>query len=174
MNAHAEWPREVLVRVHASTVTQGDRRLRAADLPGIMGPLGRLMSGVFAPRHPVGGTSFAGSVVAVGAQVSHLQVGDDVFGMAMHGAYAEYLAVPVDAALAKMPANTGYAEAAAIPYGAGTALYFLRDLAKLRGGERVLIMGASGGGRAHGGSDRQALRCPRYRSLFPRCCTGST
>lgn len=138
-------PREVLIQVHASSVTQGDRRLRAADFPGIMGPLGRLMSGVFTPRHQVGGTAFAGRVVEAGAQVSHLQAGDDVFGMAMHGAYAEYLTLSADAPVAKMPANIGYGEAAAIPYGAGTALYFLRDLARLSGGERVLVIGASGG-----------------------------
>lgn len=136
---------EVLVEVHASSVTQGDRRLRAADFPGIMGPLGRLMTGVFAPRHAVGGSTFAGKVIALGAGVDHLHVGQDVFGVVMHGAYAEYLAVPVDGPLGVMPANVSYAEAAAIPYGAGTALHFLRDLAKLQAGERVLIIGASGG-----------------------------
>lgn len=137
--------RQVLVEVHASTVTQGDRRMRAADFPGITGPLGRLMTGLFAPRHPVGGSTFAGRVVAIGADVTQLQVGDDVFGMAMHGAYAQYLAVSVDGAVGVMPANVSYAEAAAIPYGAGTALHFLRDLAALRAGERVLILGAAGG-----------------------------
>ena len=138
-------PGQVLIQVHASSVTQGDRRLRAADFPGIMGPLGRLMTGVFRPRQQVGGSTFAGRVVEVGAGVDHMQVGDDVFGTTMHGAYAEYLAVSVDGALGKMPSNVSYREAAAIPYGAGTALHFLRDLAKLRSGERVLIVGASGG-----------------------------
>lgn len=137
--------REVLVQVHASSVTQGDRRLRAADFPGIMGPLGRLMTGLLSPRHRVGGSTFAGRVVALGADVTELRVGDDVFGVAMHGAYAEYLAVSVDGAMGAMPANVSYAEAAAIPYGAGTALHFLRDLAELRAGERVLILGAAGG-----------------------------
>lgn len=136
---------EVLIQVHASTVTEGDRRLRAADFPGLSAVLGRLVTGVRSPRQPVGGSTFAGRVVEVGAGVSHLEPGDDVFGTTMHGAYAEYLTMPVRGALARMPRNVSYAEAAAIPYGAGTALYFLRDLARLQAGERVLVVGASGG-----------------------------
>tara|TARA_R110002096_G_scaffold401386_1_gene598202 strand:+ start:3452 stop:4522 length:1071 start_codon:yes stop_codon:yes gene_type:complete len=138
-------PREVLVQVLASDVTQGDRRLRAADFPGFTAVFGRLMFGVFSPRRQVGGTSFAGRVVAVGSKVAGYAVGDDVYGSVMRGAYAEYLAVPAKGPLAKMPANTTYAEAAALPYGAVTALVFLRDLAKVQPGERVLVVGASGG-----------------------------
>lgn len=138
-------PRQILVEVRASDVTQGDRRLRAADFPGFTALFGRLMFGVFSPRNPVGGTMFAGQVVEVGAEVSRFAVGDDVFGTVMGGAYAEYLAVAEDEVLAKMPTNTTYAEAAALPYGAGTALVFLRDLAKVQPGERVLVVGASGG-----------------------------
>lgn len=136
---------EVLVQIHASAVTQGDRRLRAADFPGVSRVLGRLFSGVLRPRHPVGGSNFAGRVVEVGADVTRFAVGDDVFGGVMHGAYAEYLAVGQDEAVASMPDGLSYAEAAAIPYGAVTALSFLRDVAKVRRGERVLIVGASGG-----------------------------
>ncbi|MFK8002425.1 MAG: NAD(P)-dependent alcohol dehydrogenase [Polyangiales bacterium] len=137
--------KEVLVQVFASDVTQGDRRLRAADFPGLSAVFGRLMFGVWAPRNRVGGTSFAGRVVAVGAKVTRLEVGDDVFGSVMRGAYAEYLAVSADEPIAKMPANTSYIEAAALPYGGVTSLVFLRDLAKVQPGERVLVVGASGG-----------------------------
>ena len=137
--------RQVLVEVRASVVTQGDRRLRAADFPGMSAIFGRLLIGVFGPRHSVGGSMFAGRVIEVGSEVTDFAVGDDVFGSVMHGAYAEYLAVSEGDALAKMPSNASYAEAAAIPYGAGTALVFLRDLAKVQRGERVLIVGASGG-----------------------------
>lgn len=137
--------RQVLVRVHASTVTEGDRRLRAADYPGLSALFGRLATGLWAPRHAVGGSTFAGRVVEVGAEVSELRVGDDVFGSTMHGAYAEYLAVSVDDAVGKMPRGVDYGAAAAIPYGGVTALHFLRDLAKVQPGERVLILGASGG-----------------------------
>ncbi len=138
-------PREVLVQVLASDVTQGDRRLRAADFPGFTALFGRLMFGVFSPRNQVGGTNFAGRVVAVGSKVTSYAVGDDVYGAVMRGAYAEYLAVSENSALAKMPTNTTYAEAAALPYGAVTALVFLRDLAKVQPGQRVLVVGASGG-----------------------------
>lgn len=137
--------RQVLVEVHASSVTEGDRRLRSADFPGFLSSLGRLATGLGSPRHPVGGSTFAGRVVEVGPDVSHLQPGDDVFGTTMHGAYAEYMAVSVDGAIGKMPRGVSYAEAAAIPYGAGTALHFLRDMAAVQPGERVLIIGASGG-----------------------------
>ena len=87
---------------------------------------------------------FAGRVVEVGAGVTKLAVGDDVFGSVMRGAYAEYLAISEDQAIAAMPTNVSYAEAAAIPYGAGTALHFLTTLADVRPGERVLLLGASG------------------------------
>ncbi len=138
-------PRQILVEVHASAVTQGDRRLRAADYPGVSAVFGRLVTGLFAPRNPVGGSMFAGRVVEVGAEVTRFSVGDDVFGSVMHGAYAEYLAVAENEAVATMPGNVSYAEAAATPYGAVTALVFLRDLSKVQPGERVLVVGASGG-----------------------------
>jgi len=137
--------RQILIEVHASVVTEGDRRLRSADFPGFLAVFGRLATGVRSPRHAVGGSTFAGRVVEVGPGVSHLRAGDDVFGTTMHGAYAQYLAVSVDAAVGKMPRGVSYAEAASIPYGAGTALHFLRDMAALQPGERVLIVGASGG-----------------------------
>jgi len=138
-------PGEVLVEVHASAVTQGDRRLRAADFPGVSAVFGRLLIGVFGPRHSVGGTMFAGRVAAVGPEVTRFAVGDDVFGSVDHGAYAEYVALKEDGAIAAKPEGLGYAEAAAIPYGAGTSLTFLRDMAKVQRGERVLIVGATGG-----------------------------
>jgi len=136
---------DVLVRVHASVVTAGDRRVRSADFPGVSAVVGRLMLGVTRPKHEVQGTMFAGRVLAVGVNVSRFQVGDDVFGAADFGAYAEQLAVASDSPLARMPTGATYEQAAALPYGAGTALYFLRDLAAVQPGERVLILGASGG-----------------------------
>lgn len=137
-------PKQVLVEVHAAGVTQGDRRLRAADFPGVLAIVGRLLFGVFRPRRNVGGTAFSGRVVEVGAEVSRLAVGDDVFGTVMQGAYAEYLAVDEKDAVAKMPA-VDYAEAAALPYGGVTAVAFLRDIAQVQPGERVLVVGATGG-----------------------------
>ena len=136
---------ELLVEVRASVVTHGDRRLRAADFPGVGLVVGRLMFGILRPRHRVPGTMFAGRVVAVGKAVTRFAAGDDVFGSCDRGAQAEYLAVRADKAVARMPEGIDYAEAAALPYGAGTAVVFLRDLAKVQPGERVLIVGASGG-----------------------------
>ncbi len=136
---------DVLVEVRASVVTQGDRRLRAADFPGISWLPGRLMLGLFRPKHPIPGTAFAGRVVAVGEAVTRFAEGEDVFGGCMHGAHAEYLAVPEGSPVALMPRDLDYAEAAALPYGAITALVFLRDIAKVQAAERVLIIGASGG-----------------------------
>lgn len=137
--------RDVLIRVHASPVTQGDRRLRASDFPGVTWFPGRLMIGLWRPRHRIPGTQFAGRVVAIGDNVTRFKVGDDVFGGTLHSAQAEYLSMPEDGALAHMPANLDHTDAAAVPYGAVTALVFLRDIARVQPGERVLIMGASGG-----------------------------
>jgi NADPH:quinone reductase-like Zn-dependent oxidoreductase len=136
---------DVLVEVHATTVTAGDIRLRTADFPSISALPGRLMVGAFRPRHRVQGTMFAGRIVDVGNAVTRYCVGDDVFGYTDHGAYAEYLAIAEDAAFARMPSALSYDEAAAIPYGAGTALHFLGDLAAVREGEHVLVVGAAGG-----------------------------
>ncbi|PRP93666.1 NAD(P)-dependent alcohol dehydrogenase [Enhygromyxa salina] len=138
-------PGQILVQVHASPVTQGDRRLRAADFPGLTKVVGRLMFGLRRPKYPIPGTNFAGRVVAVGEGVTRFAVGDDVFGGCDHSAQAEYLAVAEQGPVAKIPAGVEYAEAAAVPYGAVTALMFLRDVARVQPGERVLIIGASGG-----------------------------
>lgn len=88
---------------------------------------------------------FAGRVVEVGSAVTRYRVGDDVFGSTDHGAYAELLATSEDSALARMPATLRYEDAAAVPYGGVTALRFLRDLAEVKPGDRVLIVGAAGG-----------------------------
>ncbi len=136
---------QMLVRVHASPVTQGDRRMRSADFPGISWLPGRLMSGLLRPRHAVPGTAFAGRVVAVGANVEGFEVGQDVFGLGMHGAHAEFLAVESDSAVAPMPEGLTYAQAAAVPYGALTAWTFLKGLAPVDKGQRVLVVGGTGG-----------------------------
>lgn len=134
-----------MVEVRASPVTFGDVRLRKADFPSITGFLGRLAIGVTRPRHPVQGTMFAGRITAVGRAVTRYAVGDDVFGYTPHGAYAELLAMPEGGAMAKMPAGLTHEEAASMPYGAVTAVRFLRDQARVKPGERVLVLGASGG-----------------------------
>lgn len=136
---------DVLVEVHASAVSQGDRRLREADFPGATAIAGRLMFGITKPRYLVPGTAYAGRVVEVGAKVTRFAVGDDVYASVMHGGYAEYTAIAQDGPIAKMPKGLSYAEAATLPYGVVTSLGFLRDLAKVQPGESVLVVGASGG-----------------------------
>ncbi len=136
--------RKVLVAIEASGVTRGDLRVRAADFPGIGWLPGRLVTGLFAPRHVVPGTTFAGRVVEIGTEVTRFAVGDAVFGLVDHGAHAELLAVREDAALAKRPEVLDAAEAATLPYGAATARFFLVDLADVKPAERVAVIGASG------------------------------
>lgn len=136
---------EILVSVRATTVTSADWRQRAGDFPGAFSVLGRLAIGLRGPRRAILGGEFAGVVVAIGARVSGFQPGDAVFGFAGSGAHAEYLAIDETAAVLRIPDGWSFAEAAAIPFGAFTALVFLRDRARLRPGERVLVIGASGG-----------------------------
>ncbi len=132
---------EILVRVHATTVTAADTMVRTGS------PLwGRLFLGIRRPRRPIIGTELAGVVESVGKGVRRLAPGDPVYGFTGFelGAYAEYACLPESASLVRKPANTTYEEAAAIVDGASTALFFLRDEARLRPGQRVLINGASG------------------------------
>lgn len=138
-------PAEVLIDVFASAVTQGDRRLRAGDFPGITALLGRAAMGFRGPRKSVPGTTFAGRVLQVGAEVNRFRAGDDVFGECMSGGHAEQLVVPADGAIAVLPEGTSHAEATALPYGLGTANGFLSDLGQLKRGERAVIIGAGGG-----------------------------
>ena len=87
----------------------------------------------------------SGEIVEVGKDVRLFKKGDQVFGISQkYGAYAEYICMAEDASLVMKPANLTCAEAASIPFGANTALYFLRDMAKLQPGQKVLIIGASG------------------------------
>lgn len=137
---------EVLIRVVATTVSSGDARLRAARFPPGFDVLARLMFGLWRPRQPVFGTEAAGVVAAVGDRVMRFAPGDAVFvfsGAGM-GCHAEFKAIPEDGAIEQLPQGFGFEDAAAISFGGTTALYFLRDLAKLQGGERVLVNGASG------------------------------
>lgn len=138
-------PTELLVRVHASPVTQGDRRVRAGDFPGILALVGRLMMGWSGPRTTVQGSMFAGVVESVGDEVTRFQPGDRVFGASMAGAHADYLVLDEAKAVATLPEGIDFAEAAAVQFGAGTALAYLRDLGEVQPGQRVLVVGAAGG-----------------------------
>lgn len=137
---------QIRVRVHAASVSAGDWRLRSGDVPeGFSVPL-RLAMGWRRLRQPVLGNDFSGVVDAVGAKVTAFQVGDAVFGSAGMGmgCHADYKVLDETGALALKPDALSHVEAASLPFGAQTALAYLRDKGKLQAGERVLVVGASG------------------------------
>lgn len=136
---------EVLVRVHAASVTTADWRFRASSFGGGFWLAGRLLVGLLRPRHPILGMDFSGVVVAVGRDVTQFRVGEAVFGSAPRGTHAEYVAVKESAAITRKPESLSHEEAAAVPFGANSALMFLREFAKVKPGQRVLVVGASGG-----------------------------
>jgi NADPH:quinone reductase-like Zn-dependent oxidoreductase len=128
---------EVLVKVHATTVTQTDCHMRRAR------PfLWRFMLGLRRPKRRVLGLEFAGEVEAIGAAVTQFEVGDRVFGL-RSGAHAEYVCIRETGFLAHMPAGMTFEEAAAICDGANQALGHLKH-AKVGSGTRLLVYGASG------------------------------
>ena len=130
---------EVLVRVRAAGVDRGVWHLMA----GLPYPIRIAGYGLRAPKHPVPGMDLAGVVEAVGKDVTSFAPGDEVFGIGK-GAFAEYAVAPA-AKLAPKPANLSFEQAAAIAISGLTALQALRDVAQVRAGQRVLIIGASGG-----------------------------
>ncbi|MBK5102392.1 MAG: NAD(P)-dependent alcohol dehydrogenase, partial [Desulfobacteraceae bacterium] len=136
---------EVLIKVFATTATLFDCWMRSSTAPAGFGILSRIDSGIREPKQPILGTELAGEIEAAGPDVTLFRKGDQVFGFtASLGAYAEYICLPEDGMLALKPANMTYEEAAAVPQGALTALYFLRR-ANIQSGQKVLIFGASGG-----------------------------
>jgi len=128
---------EVLVKVHATTVTQTDCHMRRARPY-----LWRLMLGLRRPKRRILGSDFAGEVEAVGASVTSFAPGDRVFGMAP-SAHAEYVCVRESRLIERIPAGTTFEEAAAVPDGAYQGLLHLRH-AKVGEGTRLLVYGASG------------------------------
>lgn len=135
-------PGEILVRIRATTVNSGDARVRAFDIPGPFKIPARFMLGWPTPKSPVLGVDFAGEVEAVGDGVSKFKVGDRVYG-ATSGSYAEYCTIKETGAVVPIPAGLSFEDIVSIPFGALTALYFLRG-GKVRPGQSVLIIGASG------------------------------
>ncbi len=137
---------EVLIKVHATTVTSADWRARSLRLPSGFGLLGRVVFGLTKPRQPILGTELSGEIEAVGRAVRGFNVGDPVFAFTggRMGCHAEYKCVAETAQLARKPDNLTYDEAAALSFGGMASLAFLRK-ARIQKGESVLVNGASGG-----------------------------
>jgi len=138
---------EVLIKVHASTVNAADCNIRGLSyIPSGLGLLSKLMLGFRKPKISILGTVLAGKVVEVGKEVHSLRPGDRVYGTGTElRAYAEYACTKEAGALDRIPESLSYEEAAVVPYGALTALYFLREKAGVKPGQKVLVHGASGG-----------------------------
>jgi NADPH:quinone reductase-like Zn-dependent oxidoreductase len=136
---------EVLVQVHAASVNPYDWHLVTGD-PYIARLVGRSLGfGLRKPLDRIRGWDLAGTVASIGADVTKLQPGDEVFGWCEHdGTFAEYVSVSPDALVPK-PANITFAQAAAVPLAGFTALQALRQWGRVQPGQSVLINGASGG-----------------------------
>ncbi len=130
---------EVLVRVRAAGLTRGDWHLMSGK-PYLMRVMG---FGFSRPANPVLGLEVAGTVVEVGAKVTRFKVGDEVFGIGQ-GTFAEYTRAREDK-LAKKPAALSFEQASVLGISGATALQSVFDVAKVKAGQRVLIIGASGG-----------------------------
>jgi len=130
---------DVLVRVQAASANPLDWHFMRGE-PLIM----RMSSGLRRPKQQSAGVDFAGIVESVGTNVKQFKPGDAVFG-GNTGAFAEFVCVPEDKAMAIKPANITFGEAAAVPVAAVTALQALRDRGHVEPGQKVLINGAAGG-----------------------------
>ena len=139
---------QVLVRIHATTVSRADCELRRFEFPPWVWLPVRLWFGLLKPRVRILGQEFAGEVEAIGSGATSFSPGDRVFGTTGMGlgAHAEYICLSgrsEGSTIARLPATMSYAEAAAVPYGGSEALRFLRK-GNIQAGQKVLIIGAGG------------------------------
>jgi NADPH:quinone reductase-like Zn-dependent oxidoreductase len=157
-------PGEVLIKVAATSLNAPDWRLLKGS-PFIV----RLSSGLFKPKHLIKGTDFSGVVVELGSGVNRIKVGDAVYGDladAGFGAFAEFVCAKEEV-IALKPKSLNHLEAAALPLTAVTALQGLRNVGAVQAGERVLIIGASGGVGSY------AVQLAKYFGAFVTGVTGS-
>ena len=136
---------EVLIRVHASTVSAADYRARSRDIPRSLALLAAFGLALFRPTRRILGTDVAGIVEEVGAGVTSFEPGDRVIAMlgARFGGHAEYVSVPRDSAIARAPRNMTLEQAVTLLFGGTTARGFLKQVA-VKPGTTVLVNGASG------------------------------
>lgn len=164
---------ELLIRVHASTVSAADHRARSRDIPAGLRMLAGLTLGFHRPRRPVLGMDLAGVVEAVGTGVTSFGVGDEVVGMrgSAYGGHAEYTVMRADGPVARMPRNMSFDQAVTLVFGGITARGFLNQV-EIAAGTTVLVNGASGAvGTAaiqlatHLGAEVTAVTSGRNREL---------
>lgn len=137
---------EVLIKVHATTVTAGDVRMRSFNVPRWQWLFARVYLGIIKPKRPILGMELAGEVVSIGKDVTLFCKGDQIFASTVSadfGGYAQYKCFPEDGMLAIKPTNMTFEEAAAVPVGGPTALRFFRK-GNIKSRQKVLIYGASG------------------------------
>ncbi|MFD0620200.1 NAD(P)-dependent alcohol dehydrogenase [Paenibacillus sp. GCM10027629] len=136
---------EIRVKIHATTVTSGDTRVRSFKSPILFWIPMRLILGITKPRNKILGVEFAGEIEAIGKHVKRFKIGDQVYAISgmRFGAYAEYICFTEAGNVTLKPTNATYEEAAALSFGGTTALHFFRK-AKIKPGQKVLIYGASG------------------------------
>ncbi|PGK47682.1 NAD(P)-dependent alcohol dehydrogenase [Bacillus anthracis] len=136
---------EVLIKIHATSVTTGDCRMRSFTSPLLFWVPMRLVLGLRKPRNPILGVELAGEIEEIGTDVTQFKKGDSIFALTgLHaGAYAKYTCVHESGLITLKPNNVTYEEAAVIPFGGTSALHFLRK-SRIKKGQQVLIYGASG------------------------------
>lgn len=136
---------EVLVKIHATSVSTGDCRICSFNSPLLFWIPMRIILGFRKPRKPILGVELSGEIEDIGSDVTQFKKGDPVFALTELnlGGYAEYTCVHESGLIALKPTNVTYEEAAVIPFGGTSALHFLRK-GQIKKGQRVLIYGASG------------------------------
>lgn len=136
---------EVLVKIHATSVSTGDCRIRGFNSPLLFWIPMRLILGLRKPRNPILGVELAGEIEEIGTDVTQFKKGDQIFALTElnFGGYAEYTCVHESGLITLKPTNVTYEEAAVIPFGGTSALHFLRK-GRIKKGQQVLIYGASG------------------------------
>ncbi|MEE3895713.1 NAD(P)-dependent alcohol dehydrogenase [Priestia megaterium] len=136
---------EILIKIHATTVTSGDCRVRSFNSPLLLWLPMRIVLGLRKPRKSILGVELAGEVEDIGKNVTRFKKGDQLFAMTgmKFGGYAEYICLPEKGTIAVKPENVTCEEAASISFGGTTALHFFRK-GNIQAGQKVLIYGASG------------------------------
>jgi NADPH:quinone reductase-like Zn-dependent oxidoreductase len=133
---------EILIKTQATSVTPMDYRMRSGKVP--LWPISKIMIGFWKPKQKIPGSEVSGEIVDIGKAVKKYNIGDKVFGFGRN-VYAEYFVAPENANLELMPHSMSFEQGASIAFGGITSLHFLKRIANIQSGQRVLINGASGG-----------------------------